>query len=64
MNFAGKLPKFNDESDVEMGNQMTIGLFDILLPIRVAKSLDELEVLSEGRRAVIRHAIKDHVGRR
>ena len=43
---------------------MMIGRFDILLPIRVAKSLEELEALSEEKRAVRRHAINDHVGRR
>ena len=43
---------------------MMIGQFDILLPIRVAKSLEELEALSEEKRAVMRHAINDHVGRR
>lgn len=43
---------------------MRNGQFDIRLPIRVAKSLEELEALSEEKRAVIRHAINDHVGRR
>ena len=41
-----------------------IGHFDTLLPIRVAKSLEELEALSEEKRAVIRRAINDHVGQR
>ena len=43
---------------------MMIGHFDTLLPIRVAKSLEELEALSEEKRAVVRHAINDHVGQR
>ncbi|GGM27831.1 hypothetical protein GCM10010129_84720 [Streptomyces fumigatiscleroticus] len=43
---------------------MMIGHFDILLLIRVAKSLEELEALSEEKHAVIRHAINDRVGRR
>ena len=40
---------------------MMIGQFDILLPIKVAKFLEELEVLSEEKRAVIRNAINIHV---
>ena len=43
---------------------MMIGHFDTLLPIRVAKSLEELEALSEEKRSMIQHALNDHVGRR